>query len=705
MDNIQIVINHKNQEFKYSIAEIMHKINIGKPFVVQKKQFDSPDELQEDLEKLKKQQNDPKQQIVYLSPELSLDSSFISNFKRGHRQYETIENFQKSFLFRSDNQELKTYNISTYVFSVKTLDDIKADKDEQNIILSKCNNELNNEADDEDIIMMFDNTNTALIYCYTNKDFEFLFNEKFVKQDEKEKEFISGNLIKKNNLYWYKLPNWFVYVETKSLRSVLKSRTNTIKLILNEIKNKDSNKYYTAENASRKDIFPNLEMESRFKIDNSYLDNPNFFQDEIGNVFYKKEYHRVNPETKLFYDWVHEIKTFKIPYDNQSELLLHSVNDKPCYQQFDKNGNKMKEEWRKDDVLHRVNNPAFIKYYKNGNKEQVKWYFLDELHREGDLPASSMYFKSPKGIIKPGMEEWFVHGKQIRKNDQPTSVVYYKSGNIQTERWMTTTFPGLESCYRENELPSSIMYYDSKDKQPKKESYINADLNDEDGYGYGLVVEYYLNGSVKSELWKFYCESSGYSSPHRSGDEPAYIQYYESNDGSFKGKIKSMEWFKRGRRFRSNKPDMLKFDVYGRIKKYYHNSENDELIHPRNKDISEGEIDYEDFKEEEGNEIERKQFQINSEEEKPIQINLEKDDLRDYKNLMDRNDKLEIVNDEKHLFDLPPLPDEEMEGNRFVDDNDPEIDFNNEDIGDDLIDFPNINEDEDENEIEEEIDL
>ena len=52
MDSIQIVINHKNQEFKYSIAEIMHKINIGKPFVVQKKQFDSPDELQEDLEKI-----------------------------------------------------------------------------------------------------------------------------------------------------------------------------------------------------------------------------------------------------------------------------------------------------------------------------------------------------------------------------------------------------------------------------------------------------------------------------------------------------------------------------------------------------------------------------------------------------------------------------------------------------------------------------
>lgn len=576
----ELVIKHGRNTFNYSIIDIEKKMNLQPGYVVQNQKFNFFDD--EKLERLRRRQTIPDQKIIYLSPDISLNSTFIHAFNQGHRQFETVIGENKiSFLFRTSEQELKTYNIPTRIYSVKAIDKAIEQKQieiKENLsIKSNCKNEFMYEAEDEDVIMMYEANNPSMFYCYLIQELEFLFDKELNR---------TLDVIEKNNSYWYRLPAWYIYVEAKSLRNSLQGKTNTIKLIPIDENDK---KYYKAEPAVREDIFPKSNLSSTTIQNISNLKNPAFFEDEKGNLYNTRKYYYVDPETNQPSDKLSEIKTMKTPFDDQKKSVLHSLNDNPALIQFYENGDIKCKQWFTDGILNRPDKTAYIFYYENGSKESQQWFKNGKLHRDNDLPAYVKYYQSFLGEIKIKVKLWFINGKVERKNkEEPTSIHYFENGNINMEEWQKSNKNGDDIHYRDDELPSSINYYNTEDKKIKREWYINInpELGYEESIGYGLIVGYYPNQSIKYELWTYFNETTGDFAIHRDGELPAVIRYYENPEPYSKGKPQIMIWYKKGEILNPNGPDKIKFDQDGKMEKEYFPSE---IF----KDRTEGEIGFE----------------------------------------------------------------------------------------------------------------
>ncbi len=71
-----------------------------------------------------------------------------------------------------------------------------------------------------------------------------------------------------------------------------------------------------------------------------------------------------------------------------------------------------------------------------------------------DEPTWVEYYKS--GQIKA--RGWLKYGKYVRDGDKPTYVEYYESGQVKIKKWIHT---GIGFFYREGGKPTWVEYYES----------------------------------------------------------------------------------------------------------------------------------------------------------------------------------------------------------------------------------------------------
>lgn len=192
-----IVIKYENKIIQFSNEEIKQKIDIKPFYVVQEKKYDKGFSNVV-LRNLKQKQDNPLNQIVYFSPKLSLDYSFIEKFQFGETEFETKVKEQdesEKYLFQTDEVEHKTYNISTFIFSVSNVNPNKVLEIREQIN-SKCQNETDKETENQNIIMIFSSLSNH-VYCFETSDLQFLLKStqyKSINLIEKGKNFFIGYL-------------------------------------------------------------------------------------------------------------------------------------------------------------------------------------------------------------------------------------------------------------------------------------------------------------------------------------------------------------------------------------------------------------------------------------------------------------------------------------------------------------------------------
>lgn len=118
----------------------------------------------------------------------------------------------------------------------------------------------------------------------------------------------------------------------------------------------------------------------------------------------------------------------------------------------------IKEEWLKDDKLHRENDfPALIRYnYWNKRVKKESLFKDGKLHREGDFPAV-IYYSWIGNEVKILGTIWFKNNEIHRERDLPAVIYYFENGNKKEEHWNLNT----KYYYRLNRNPCVITYHEN----------------------------------------------------------------------------------------------------------------------------------------------------------------------------------------------------------------------------------------------------
>lgn len=536
-------------DLTFSVDEIKQKINSKPVFVTQNSKIESLPIDDSIKTRLNARQNIKSQQILYFTPNLSLDFSFIELFNEKFNTFKIIGDGVPIFLYSSDELNLKTYNIETVVYSVEadrknkynSEKQIEESIDASKLVRRKC---LNADAFDEADI---EPQNIIMIYLENKPDIVNCFAQDFLMKLLQQAPGMNEKFVKVGELFFYQLPYANVYIESTSLIRSLKTNSNTLKLkeagsfkrsVMEVQDSKDEvgkhgriqvpketdHKYYTVEVAFRSDIFPNQEMPSSINEINANeeIKNWSFFKDEQGNQYIRKEVSVFDELTQQASEHEKDVITVKIPFDNKGVQWLHSINDAPSRIRT-YNGNIKLKQWHINDKLWRENDlPAEVKFHDDETKQVEIWYINGVISRgDESKPAIVIYIDNGRHVT----EKWYFNGMIGRRDESlPTIITYFDKKPLRF------TWYKNGNLHREN-LPAYVSIYEN-DVIKLAEWYKNGLLHREGGFP--AVIKRYENGVIKSEEWQ---EEDMF---HREGDLPAIINRYNN------GVIKNEEWHKRG---------------------------------------------------------------------------------------------------------------------------------------------------------------
>lgn len=409
---------------------------------------------------------------------------------------------------------------------------------------------------------MFIEGKESVVYCFSLEELKNIIESNIDNNIKKEvnDHGLNGS---ENKTIIFKLYNFETWVNITSLEALLNEKVNTIMLV-------PKIDYYEPVKSSRKVIFDKDDLSdqfsSEFKINQTeYYDEGkyryrkrrvNFWdegQTQDTGILESIEWLRYNRNTpgqtiRMNYD---QDEPAYIVYDREGRKIEEEYvyDNIGCQVSFYENGNKKKELWHVDDVIHSDDYPAVIEYYENQNggikKKRESWY------NEGVLIRTVFYYENDK-IQK---ESWHDEDKKFhREGDLPAVVEYYENGNREKDYF-----------YRHGVLIKSIIYYNNETNKKQAEKWLNEDkkLNREGDLP--AVTFYYENGNKERESWYtnnvliksiFYSEDEKkekeewydeYKNIHREGDLPAVTKYYEN------GNKEHEIWYKNGTYHRDNR--------------------------------------------------------------------------------------------------------------------------------------------------------